>query len=202
MAGEDQLRAAVGKGEVPTLPDWIRFVRRHWLLILGCSLGAAAIVAISLTLLFPPEYEASATVVVLPPLFSSALKPEPISVQGYQRLLESDAVIGETAQRLVEDGVLEEDETTSLGEPLESRIFVARREEQTALAPIIEVRAHASSGAKAAAVANAWAETFLDSSRQLFAGSLERTAELIQAQYQKKQDEVRTGSSYPRRSPE
>lgn len=162
--------------------DVVRFARRHWLVIAVFAVGLAILTGIGLSLL-PPSYEASATLVVIPPRFSSNLKPKPLSVQGYQRLLESDGVVTETFHRLIAKGVLDKGASLRVGDELVSRIFVSRRAEETALAPVIEAVGHANSPNAAAAVANTWTEVFLERSRQLTAGSVTPTVNFIEKQY-------------------
>jgi uncharacterized protein involved in exopolysaccharide biosynthesis len=175
---------AAGPGErVLDLAEVLRFFRRHGLLVFGVAAAAAAITIVAVLWVLPPTYEASATLLVVPPTFASQLKPPALSVQGYQRLLESDVVIAETNRRLIQQGVLEEDQALAIGEQLQTRIFVSRRAEETSLAPVIEATAFASKPEEAAAVANAWVEAFLAHSRQLVAGSTLPTIEFIEDQY-------------------
>lgn len=169
--------------ELLALRETVRFFRRHWLLVLGFALGCLAIVLL-FVVLTPRTYEAAATLVVIPPRFSSELKPRPLSVQGYQRLLESDGVVTETRRELMEDGTLVDGDSLRVGVELVSRIFVSRRAEETALAPVIEAIGRAASPEAAASVANTWARIFLDRSRDLTAGSVQPTIEFIETQFQ------------------
>jgi len=162
--------------------DVVRFARRHWVVIALFAVGFATMAGFVLSLL-PPSYEASATLVVIPPRFSSDLKPKPLSIQGYQRLLESDGVVTETFHRLIAKKVLSTDASLRVGDELDSRIFVSRRAEETALAPVIEAVGHGKTPEAAAAVANTWTEVFLERSRQLTAGSVQPTAKFIEDQF-------------------
>lgn len=182
-AGRQDRRAVANVGErLLDLSDFVAFFRRHWLPVFGVAAAAGGMTVAALLWVVPPTYEASATLLVVPPTFASQLKPPALSVQGYQRLLESDVVIAETNRRLIDKGVLEEGHALSIGEQLQTRIFVSRREE-TSLAPVIEATAFASKPEQASAVANAWVEAFLAHSRQLLAGSTLPTVEFIEEQY-------------------
>jgi len=161
----------------------VHFVDQHWRMILLPGLLLAAVAWIIFGLLATPTYQAAATLVVLPPKFSSRLKPEPLNVQGYQRLLESDAVVAETARRLAEENLLPEGVALRVGDEIRSRIFVSRRAEETALAPVIEALALAGTPDGAALTANTWAVVFLDHTRNLRVAGLDPTIELIESQY-------------------
>jgi len=164
-------------------PDWVRLLRRRWALVTFSALASAAIVSLIMLIFVPREYESSATVVVMPLQFSSNLRPPPIGVQGYQRILESDAVIEATAKALADNNVLQPAEIRNLPARLQSRIFVSRRAEETVLAPVIELIATGSTGAEAAAIANAWANAFLTAGRDLVGASVSASIELAENQY-------------------
>lgn len=169
----------------PSLGDIVRFFRRHWLLIGGGAAVAGLVTALVVWLAVPPRFEASATLVLLPQRFKSGLEPRELPIQGYQRLLESNAVIAKTQEALRSDGVVAQDATLLLGEDMESRIFVSRSAQETALAPMIEVMAYSGSAEEAAAIANVWAATFLRQLRQFHAESLAPTLALVEEQYTK-----------------
>ena len=165
------------------LADVVAFVRRHLLLICGLPLAAGVVTGVAMLLAVPRSYEASATLVVVPPKFSSDLKPSTLTVQGYQKLLESDAAIAEAKRRLVEKGVLKADDPLRLNRELESRIFVSRRADELSLAPMLQAVARGASPAKAAAIANTWAEVFLERTKSLIAGSTSSTVQFIDEPY-------------------
>lgn len=152
-------------------------------LILGLALALAVVTALVTLAILSPRYEASTTLIVTPPTFSSTLKIPVLSVQGYQKLLESDAVLVEAKQLLLDKGLIQPDFVLRLNHNLNTRIFVSRRQEERALAPIIEASAEARSPELAAAIANAWAEVFLSHNRQLISTSTLSTVELIEEQF-------------------
>ena len=86
--------------------DIVAFFQRHWRLIFGTAFAAGLLTALVVILFVPRKYEAAATLIIVPPKFASDLKPSTLTVQGYQQLLESDAVIAEARQRLIAGGVL------------------------------------------------------------------------------------------------
>jgi uncharacterized protein involved in exopolysaccharide biosynthesis len=176
-------------GEVP-LAEVVTFFRRNWLWVVGVGLGAGVATALAIVLLVAPSYEASATLVIVPPTFSSELKPSSLTVQGYQKLLESDAVVAETKRRLVEGDTVDPDSKLRVGRNLATRIFVSRRSEETELAPMIQASARADTPAASAEVANTWAEVFLERTRELMGGTTSATVLFIDQQYPQAKKEL------------
>jgi uncharacterized protein involved in exopolysaccharide biosynthesis len=179
-SGKDELR----------IEDLAGFVRRYWMLIAGAAVLAGVITGLGVILVVPSAFEAAATLVVVPSQFSSELKPQTLTIQGYQKLLESDAVLAEAKVRLVGEDVLAPDESLQIGENLRTRIFVSRRSEETELAPMIQAVATADTPDAAAAIANTWAEVFRGQINNLFAGSTSVTVAFIERQYPLVRDEL------------
>ena len=185
MTNEPSRESASGS----TSPDQITFVgladfvRRNLLLICGVALAVGLATALITAVVVPPRYEASVTLVVVSPPLSSELRPATLSVQAYQKILESDAVVAEARRRLVEKGELDPGARLRLGRELETRIFVSRRAEETALAPLLQAVARSSTAEQAAAIANAWAEVFLERTRELTAGTTSSGFQFVEQQY-------------------
>ncbi len=165
------------------LAQVVRFFQRHFRLLTGAALIAGITTAV--VLFFSPRaYEASVILVVSPSKFSSELKPATLTVQGYQKLLESDAVLAETKKRLIEQNVLNARDLFRVGNEIETRIFVSRTSETTSLAPMIQaVALRARMSAQAAAIANTWAQVFLDRLREITVGSTAATVRFLEDQY-------------------
>jgi uncharacterized protein involved in exopolysaccharide biosynthesis len=176
-------------GEVP-LAEVVSFVRRNWRWIVGMGFGAGVATALAIVLLVSPSFEASATLVIVPPAFSSELQPSSLTVQGYQKLLESDAVVAETKRRLVETDTLEPEARLRVGHNLATRIFVSRRSEETELAPMIQASARADTPVASAEVANTWAEVFLERTRELMGGTTSAAVLFIDQQYPQAKQEL------------
>lgn len=174
---------------VPTLgiDEVIAFLRRQGALILAAAMLAASVAGI-VVLLRPQVYESSATLVVFPPRVSSELQPATLTVLGLQQILESDAVIHATKKRLVADGVLEASDRLALPLDVASRIFVSRRSEDKALAPMIQTYGRGASPQAAAAIANAWTLEFLAAMRALVTGSTAATVSFVDSQYAEQHD--------------
>src|SRR5262245_1867174 len=138
----------------------------------------------------PHTYEASATLVIVSPQFPSGLKPPTLTVQGYQKLLESDAVLAETKKRLVQQRVLAAGDTLQLRGNVETRIFVSAQSETTSLAPMLQPIARGKSAEQAAAIANTWAQVFLERTHELMAGTTSAAVQFIDEQYPQAQNQL------------
>lgn len=160
----------------------IAFLRRYWFWPLVGAVLFAGLTWIGVRLV-GPTFKASATLMVMPPRFASNLKPATLSVLGYQRLLESDEIRAEMRRRLTEAGVLSDGDSLRLGRELHSRIFTAKRAEETALAPILEVEARSDDPDKAAAIANAWSEVVVASANDLRVATVTPTLQVVEQQY-------------------
>jgi len=171
------------QGEAVSLTEIVRFFQRRALLIFGTGLATGAVTIGAILLFLPHIYEASAMLIIVPSRFSSDLKPQTLTVQGYQKLLESDAAVADTKRRLVDSGTLEPDERLRLGHELDTQIFVSRRSEETELAPMIVARARTADPDTAAELANAWAEVFLELAHELMGGTTSATVRFIDEQY-------------------
>src|SRR5664280_1214939 len=177
-----QTDPGVQGGEL-SFADIVAFFRRHWRLIFGTAFAAGLVTGLFVILFVGHSYEAAATLIIVPPKFASDLKPSTLTVQGYQQLLESDAVIAEARKRLIASGVLRADSVLQLGREINTKIFASRRAEETVLAPMLQAVARARSGEQAAAIANEWANVFLERTRELVAGTTSSTVQYIDTQF-------------------
>lgn len=173
-----------------TLGEAIRFLIHHWAYMVVPALAAAIITFLVVLLFVPRTYESSAVLVIAEPRFASQLKPPALSVQAYQNLLESDAVIAETKNRLQLKGQLGKSDPLRRGDELETKIFVSRRAEETSLAPLIQLVATGRTPEQAAAIANTWAAVFLERIRELTGDSTKTTVRFIDGQYPQTLDQL------------
>ncbi|MBI4776557.1 MAG: hypothetical protein HY788_20675 [Deltaproteobacteria bacterium] len=173
----------VGLEDELTFLDVVRFFRRSWKLIAGLALGAGLVAGVALWYLLPYKWEASATLVVMSSRFTSGLRPPTLTVQGYQKLLESDAVVSETKDRLIEKGGLDKNSRLRVGGNLKTLIFVSRRAEETSLAPMVQAIAYGETAERAASIVNTWVEVFLQRVSQINEGTTAATVKFIDEQY-------------------
>jgi len=166
-------------GEEIGLAEIVGFFRRQWLTIAACAALAVLLTVVYLSLFVHPLFTSTATLVVVSPTFAPEPETGELSLQGYQRLLDSGAVRTQTSYELQENQILEP------GEPfrLQSQIFISRRQDTTALAPVLELGGFARSPEKAAAVANTWAEVFIDLTRELATSATTASMEVVGGEY-------------------
>ncbi len=173
-----------------TLHDVVGFFRRNFKLIAGFVLAFGIVASVVLLLVVKKQYEASVTLVIVPPKLASELKPQSLSVQSYQQILESDAVLAETRRRLAQKGYSPSRMDFQIGQALRTKIFVSRVREDIALAPMLKAVVYAGTAEEAATTANIWAEVFLSRVRELVAGSTSSAVQFVEQQYPSVRDEL------------
>ena len=173
---------AAGGDEVGLLEATGILVRR-WPVVVGTAVAAGLATALVVLASTPRIWESTATLVVSPPAFASELSPKALPLQTYQKLLESSSMIAETQARLVESGVLRDEQRLRRGQELEARIFVSRKSEETTLAPMVLAIARGATPRQAAEIANTWADVFLNNLREIAASTTSPTVELVDRQY-------------------
>lgn len=172
-----------------SLGDAIFFFRANWLTIFGTALVCGLAALLIVLLVVPKRFVAAAALVVVPPRFSSQLNPEPFPLQGFQTLLQSDSVIAEAQQRLIEEGVLESKEVLKLGDNIDSQILVSQRREES-LSPVIQALARAETPEKAARIANTWANVYLDFTVALVNQATATSLSLLETEYPETEEEL------------
>lgn len=171
-----------------TLVRVLSFFSDHWRAIVYPAVLTGLIVGGLWYLFSPKQYSTSTVLVISPPKFASSLKPSTLTVQGYQELMRSDAVINETCRRLRLNGTLSVKGQLQIDQDIHVRIFTARTAEQTSLAPMLEILASGKTPEQAAAIANAWAEVFLERNRQMASESTLPTVQFVEEQYAASRD--------------
>jgi uncharacterized protein involved in exopolysaccharide biosynthesis len=167
---------------VPDLGHAVRFFRRHWIALAGgCALGGV-LALIGAWFLTRPVYRASATLLVSTIASPAATEGEELSMEGYQKVLESDAVVREAERRLAAEGVIRPGQGLRVGGNISSRIFASERRAAVAVAPLLEARARSSDPESAARIANTWAQVFIEKSGELVAGDVDAALEFLSEQ--------------------
>ncbi len=168
-----------------SLGDYIRVLWKRRKLILLVTLGCA-LAAFLAGQLLPPSYEARATLLVQRPIFITGLRPEPLGVETYRTIVDSDFVKDAVRRKLVDDGSLRPDE--SLGS-LATEIYTSRVRDQTH-SPVIDLVVRAGTPRRAALVADTWAEVAVRESAGLATRGKVGTLELIQREYPSTKDRL------------
>jgi len=166
MASED-----VGLAELTTM------LRKSWGLIVGLAAasGLAAFVAVSL--LTSSVYLAVARLVVLPSESADGRGSQ--TPQVYHAFLGSDSILQQTTAKLVDKGVLTPGTVLARGRDIASRIETGG---QGQTASVIMLTARTADPASAAAVANTWAQVFIEESRIMLKSTATEREKLLEAQ--------------------
>lgn len=148
--------------------DLLVLIRRGWKLPLAFGIAGAAIVFCHSYFLKPKLFSATATLVIA----DSMLLEEDggHQVEAYQALLESDAVMQKTAQRLVSRGIHDAETPVNLAGRLRSEILVSGRGRAARAARVLIAKATSEDPQEAADIANTWAEIFIEESEALGPG--------------------------------
>ena len=164
----------------------VRFFYEYRLTILGWVFGfGLGAVALVFTLV-PRTYEASAVIAVVAPKIESSMAPAAMSVQAYQRILESDAIQAEVRRTLIQEGVLGLQDRPKFT----TAIFVAKRSEEVSLAPFIQVSVVDLQAERAAKIVNRWAEIFMERVKALHGGATGPLVNVVDAQFAKAREDL------------
>jgi uncharacterized protein involved in exopolysaccharide biosynthesis len=172
--------------DVPEEVDVWGFVLSVWnarRFILVATIAAAIFGAV-VSLLLPKSYEAIATVFVTPPAFASQLTPPALSVEAYERLARSDYIRNELTRKLRTQGLLGEAEEIS---KLDVLIY-SSHEPQKPYLPLLGLVGTANNPAKAQAIANAWADIFVQEGKKLAAVGKSGSVDFILSEFPKTRD--------------
>lgn len=173
-----------------TLEQLVGFLRRYALRVVMVAVAAGLTAALLLVLLSPPRYQARATFMIAATSWSRELAVPSPGAQGYQRILESDAVLQETARRLKVRGALAPSEHLSKPHDLKTRVFQASGAGLGLEAPILELMVQANDPVMAAEICNLWAEVFLERLAQVATEATSGRIRLVRSRYQRLEEEL------------
>ncbi|MCY3022090.1 MAG: hypothetical protein NTW87_24010 [Planctomycetota bacterium] len=133
------------------------FLARSWKSICACAAICGLLYA-GWVWLKVPLYPASVTTIL--PAYSR------LSPQGFQRLLESDAVVGKTLTELRSQGICQPNETLTAGDDLRTTLQAAPPG-TTGQASTLDATVLHPDRDKAAAIANTWGTVFVQAAREV-----------------------------------
>ena len=190
------------------LTQLVHFVRWYWLFILSCGLAASVAAGLFIWAFVPRSYEAVATLVIISPEavggnfdlrrqsnrtgMGMTFLPPTLTLQGYQTLLESDAVLAETAQRLITQQAIPEGTVLQVGGALQTHIFVNEQHKHISLAPMLQAQVVWKTPEQAAVIANTWAEVFLEHTRTIMRGTTSEAVQFVEREYPQAQEQLAT----------
>lgn len=173
------------------LSQVVRFLWRNRVIVSIFVLLGAALGLLWSLVLTPRVYTSTATLVAVGSAINSKLAPKQLPMRGYQTLLRSDAVVADTRSRLIEQGVLENEDFLTVGDQLGSEIDVSRRREEMSLSPMIRIWASADSSDRAATIANTWAEVFLEYIKRIMIDGTSAVVDFVQNEYVYNRDQLK-----------
>jgi uncharacterized protein involved in exopolysaccharide biosynthesis len=160
------------------LGRYVLVLWRRKVLILAITI-LAGVLTFFVSQVWPKKYQATASLLVQPPRFSTELRPEPLSVEAYQSIVESGNVILALRNRLVESGNIAPNEPTgNLRTELQSS-----RDRNQVYRPIIDLVVTNRSPEKAALIADTWAQIAVDEVSNLTIRGKQSSLDLIQTEY-------------------
>jgi uncharacterized protein involved in exopolysaccharide biosynthesis len=154
-----------GANDEINLRDLLGFFTDSWTWMLGSATLLSATSAVVI-LNLPREYQSSCLLLVNNPEKTALFAP--ISVQGYQRLLESSDLIRKIRERALSEHNVSDSEAKDLmiGKDLKVVINTAKRDD-SALSPLIELQVTANDPTVAADLANSWSDNGIASVSKL-----------------------------------
>lgn len=148
--------------------------RRYWIVAItaGCALMGLIVAALR-----PDTYQATATLIVLPPTFSTELKPPVLPVEVYRVLAESSTIEAKVTNTLEAEGA---DAQSLL---LRATLQSSREGRNANYLPLIELNVTAKSGELAQRAANLWAQVVAEETANISDRGREDTLEFIKVQF-------------------
>ena len=156
--------------------------RRRWIIAAVAFLGGLAGFGLAQTT--PRRFEATATLLIQPPQFSSELQPAALPVHAYQALVNTDYTLAQVRDALVEDGVLPKgSDLRQLRGMVSTTIPQTKRARYEQSLPMIEISVAANTPEQAEGIANTYARVFVQMSREVTTRGQEGALQLIESQY-------------------
>ena len=168
------------------LSDYINVVWKRKLLIVLFTFIIMVIAAV-FNLMTPNVYQATATLVLLPPKFQTELAPSILSIHTYMNLLKAPELLKAIIDTLeIEDATVE-----GLNRNLETEIVEEKYGAQKiSYSPLIKLLVRADTPQRAADIANAWAEIFVEKNKNLSTKGKESSLKFIEAQFPKSKEKL------------
>jgi len=163
-----------------SLADYFQILWKRRYFIVGLTLLCAA-AAFVISQLLPKRYEARAILLLQQPVSSSELRPAPLPVEAYMRIVDSPSVKEEVRRAAVREGFLPSD--ANISNALEAQAPERPRGNQSVENPVIELIAHWTSPEAARRLADLWAETAVEASAGLAVRGSKGTLDFVQQEY-------------------
>ena len=155
-----------------------------WRWIIGAITIAGGLAGFGIVKMTPTTYEATATLLIQPPQFSSELTPAALSVDAYRTLLNADYTLGQVREALVEEGMVPQNiAVLQLRGMVSTTIPQAKGLRFQQNLPMIQITAGANTPEQPQGIANSYARVFVQMSREITTRGQERALQLIESRH-------------------
>ncbi|RAK07492.1 uncharacterized protein involved in exopolysaccharide biosynthesis [Halanaerobium saccharolyticum] len=172
------------------LREYIMLLWNNKFFIGGLVILAIIIAFAYSTFMVEPVYEAKSTLLILTPNYTTSLEVESFSIDTYRNLATTDSI----RQKIIEDLDLRNKQGERYSaDQLESMMSIeilASEESDNGDAPLIELRVKSKEPELAADIANAWAENFINDSREIRQNEVLEVATVIQEQFEDTEEKL------------
>ncbi|HYG75762.1 MAG TPA: Wzz/FepE/Etk N-terminal domain-containing protein [Planctomycetota bacterium] len=156
-----------------SLADIVAFIAGYWLPIaVLAGIGAAG--GAVYTLSQPDQYQATATLVVAPSRQRTDVSRPTLTINAYQRLLESDYIIKKTREKL-----LSEKSVSKVRTSFATRVISSTRPDESS---VLEASASGDTAEDSAKIADAWIKVFLDHIKEIVSERQSMAASILSGQ--------------------
>ncbi|MFW6252078.1 MAG: GumC family protein [Halanaerobium sp.] len=172
------------------LKEYIMLLWKNKFFIGGLVILAMIIAFAYSTFMVEPVYQAKSTLLILPPRYTTSLEVESFSIDTYRNLATTDSI----KQKVIDDlDLRNENGERYSADQLDNMMnieILASEESDNGDAPLIELRVKSKDPEMAAEIANAWAENFMDDSKEIRQNEVLEEATVIQEQFEDTEEKL------------
>ncbi len=172
------------------LKEYIMLLWKNKFFIGGLVILAMIIAFAYSTFMVEPVYQAKSTLLILTPRYTTSLEVESFSLDTYRNLATTDSI----KQKVIDDlDLRNENGERYSADQLDNMMnieILASEESDNGDAPLIELRVKSKDPEMAAEIANAWAENFMDDSKEIRQNEVLEVATVIQEQFEDTEEKL------------
>jgi len=173
---------------------------KKWIIISLCLFAVIIVGLHSIVTAPPPQYQASSTLLILPPRYRTELEIATLPIDTYRTLAETDDMRRKIIKELKltdEDGELLSPAKIAEKMELEVKgreeivVRVDRDREERIQAPLFELKVQDTDPEKASGIANAWASNFMQLTQEIRRAEISEVSEIIKGRFEDTQEKLR-----------
>jgi len=170
------------------LREYILLIWKKKYLLVGLVIAAMVLAVIFTNITEDPQYKASSTLLIMPPMYTTSIEVGSLPVETYREL----ALTSQMRNKIIEKLDLRDDEGELISQTaLENRMEFEiagreeiRREGESVEAPLIKLNVIHRDAEIAADIANAWAELFMEDTREVRRAETTEISNLIETRFE------------------